>query len=78
MNSQASRDPSPRLVVLRALARVLPYAVLVLGWVSYVLLCLPLLRSRGYDPGPFWDAVVWLWVVPLMLYFVVRPWLARS
>jgi len=73
MNSQASRDPSPRLVVQKALARVLPYAVLVLGWVSYVLLCLPLLRSRGYDPGPFWDAMVWLWVVPLMLYFVVRP-----
>ena len=31
MNSQASRDHSPRLVVQKALARVLPYAVLVLG-----------------------------------------------
>ena len=73
MNSQASRDHSPRLVVQKALARVLPYVVLALGWASYVLLCIPLIRSRGYDPGPFWDAMVWLWVVPLMLYFVIRP-----
>ncbi len=73
MNSQSSRGRPLRLVLRKAMARMLPYAVLVLGWASYVLLCIPLMRSRGYDPGPFWDAMVWLWVVPLMLYFVVRP-----
>ena len=73
MNSQASRDPSPRLVVRKALARVLPHALLVLGWVSYVLLCLPLLRSGGYNQGPFWDSMPLLWPAALIISRLLDP-----
>ncbi len=41
--------------------------VLVLGWVAYLIICLPILGSSGYDGGPFWDAMPVLWLAPLII-----------
>ena len=47
--------------------------VLVLGWVAYLLFCIPLLTSGGYNPGPFWDTMPVLWPAPLIISRLLDP-----
>src|SRR5262245_43344807 len=50
-------------------------AILLIGGIVYFLLCGPAINQRGYPPlDPFWTAVTFLWVVPVLISCWFDSW----
>lgn len=73
----ASEEACPRAGLPRQ--PEISIAILVIGAVAYGVLCLPAIGRRGYPPThPFWMAMPWLWLAPIVLSAVFDSGVFKS